>query len=101
MVTHDPAATERLRAISAPAVAVTVDGRVHSARLGETVLTVLRVDHGHARQSEFANEKRAGFCLMGACQDCWLWHEDGRRLRACTSPAEDGMRLTTVAPESL
>jgi len=39
---------------------------------------------------------RAGFCLMGACQDCWVALTDGRRLRACTTLAEDGMALEPI-----
>jgi NADH dehydrogenase/NADH:ubiquinone oxidoreductase subunit G len=43
----------------------------------------------------------AGFCLMGACQDCWIWDDDGRRLRACTTYAEQGMRIRTTWPDRL
>ncbi|WP_435167542.1 2Fe-2S iron-sulfur cluster-binding protein [Falsirhodobacter sp. 1013] len=48
------------------------------------------------RQAEFGAEGRAGFCLMGACQDCWIWQEDGPRLRACSTPLRDGMRLLSA-----
>jgi hypothetical protein len=34
---------------------------------------------------------------MGACQDCWVVLADGRRLRACTTLAEDGMALEAIA----
>ena len=30
---------------------------------------------GALRAAEFGPEARAGFCLMGACQDCWVWQE--------------------------
>ena len=41
---------------------------------------------------------RAGFCLMGACQDCWVWLADGPRVRACTTPVAEGMHVLTHAP---
>jgi predicted molibdopterin-dependent oxidoreductase YjgC len=83
------------------AISIFVDGLRVRARLGETVLTAMRSDPGHVRNFEFSSEVRAGFCLMGACQDCWLWREDGERLRACTSLADSGMRLLTRSPEAV
>jgi predicted molibdopterin-dependent oxidoreductase YjgC len=35
---------------------------------------------------------------MGACQECWLWLDDGRRVRACTTTVEAGMAVCTTAP---
>ena len=49
------------------------------------------------RDSEFGDGARAGFCLMGACQDCWVWMADGGRLRACTTPVVDGLSITATA----
>jgi hypothetical protein len=51
------------------------------------------------RRSEFSGEPRAGFCLMGACQDCWMTTESGERLRACGTFIEEGMRLVTGAQD--
>lgn len=82
------------------AISIFVDGLRVRARLGESVLTAMRSDPGHVRNFEFMGEVRAGFCLMGACQDCWLWREDGERLRACTSMVDAGMRLLTRSPEA-
>lgn len=77
-----------------------LDGQMRSALAGDTVLTAMLAS-GHAlRRSEFGAEPRAGFCLMGACQDCWIWQEEGPRLRACSTPVTEGMRLCTTAPES-
>eukprot|EP01132_Coremiostelium_polycephalum_P016650 gene16650-20003_t len=47
----------------------------------------------HLRGSDFSAERRAGFCLMGACQDCWVRLEDGRRVRACSTLLEDGQAI--------
>jgi predicted molibdopterin-dependent oxidoreductase YjgC len=47
------------------------------------------------RHSEFSGKPRAGFCLIGACQDCWVRGEDGKRMRACSTRVEAGMRVVT------
>lgn len=66
---------------------------------GDTLLTALLVAGRHVRRSEFGGEARAGFCLMGACQDCWVALGDGRRVRACTTLVEEGMAVAGEAPE--
>jgi predicted molibdopterin-dependent oxidoreductase YjgC len=38
---------------------------------------------------------RAGFCMMGACQDCWIATAEGERLRACSTFIAPGMALVT------
>ena len=76
-----------------------LDGEMRSALAGDTVLTAMLAS-GHAlRKSEFGAEPRAGFCLMGACQDCWVWQDEGPRLRACSTLLSEGMRLRTMPPE--
>jgi hypothetical protein len=80
-------------------VPFTVDGRRAVGLAGDTLLVALLNEVGHLRRSEFGDGNRAGFCLMGACQDCWLWTEDGERLRACTTTVAVGMRILTDLPE--
>lgn len=80
---------------------ITVDGISTSVLEGDTILVALMLSTGHVRQSEFGDGARAGFCMMGACQDCWVWAENGDRMRACGTAVADGMRLTTKEPESL
>jgi NADH dehydrogenase/NADH:ubiquinone oxidoreductase subunit G len=82
-----------------PRVAITIDGVAAEALEGDTVLTALLVHGRRLRDSDFGDGPRAGFCLMGACQDCWVWTADGERLRACTTPAESGMRILTNEPQ--
>lgn len=72
-----------------------LDGVERMALAGDTVLTAILTNAPALRQAEFGSEQRAGFCLMGACQDCWIWQEQGPRLRACSTPVADGMRLLT------
>ncbi|WP_203076964.1 (2Fe-2S)-binding protein [Falsiroseomonas ponticola] len=80
-----------------PPIRLSVDGREVTALAGDTLLTALLVAGARLRDSEFGDGPRAGFCLMGACQDCWVWTEAGARLRACSTPAEAGMRILTGA----
>ena len=77
-------------------IRLTLGDRVIEALEGDTLLTALLLARGHLRVSEFGDGPRAGFCLMGACQDCWVALADGRRLRACTTSAEDGMALEAI-----
>ena len=77
-------------------ISLTVGTRRIGALQGDTLLTALLLAGTHLRQSEFGDGPRAGFCLMGACQDCWVSLADGRRVRACSTIAEDGMALEAI-----
>ena len=52
------------------------------------------------RRNEFSHEPRAGFCLMGACQDCWVLTDSGERLRACSTFITPGVALRTEPVEA-
>jgi predicted molibdopterin-dependent oxidoreductase YjgC len=79
-------------------VALRIDGQPATALQGDTLLVAL-LQHGRrVRDSEFGDGPRAGFCLMGACQDCWVWTEAGERLRACSTPVQAGMAVRTSLP---
>lgn len=73
-----------------------LDGRPCQALAGDTVLTAVLSLQDRLRVEEFNGAPRAGFCLMGACQDCWMLAEDGTRLRACSTFVAPGMRLRSV-----
>lgn len=77
------------------AVAFTLDGRSCEGRTGDTVLTAILAQAEKLRFSEFSASPRAGFCQMGACQDCWVVLESGERLRACSTALSPGMRIVT------
>lgn len=84
----------RLRDASRPAIRLTLDGARIEAQQGDTLLTALLAGGaGHLRDSEFGDGLRAGFCLMGACQDCWVVVEGLGRVRACATLAQDGMEV--------
>ena len=71
----------------------TIDGAPAEACAGDLLLTAILLHRSSLRRFEFDDAYRAGFCLMAACQDCWVSLADGRRLRACTTPVEPGMAV--------
>jgi len=73
-----------------------VDGAPCTALEGDTLLVAILTEGARLRQSEFGDGARAGFCLMGACQDCWVWTEAGERLRACSTNVAEGLRIVTT-----
>ncbi|PRE81641.1 (2Fe-2S)-binding protein [Burkholderia gladioli] len=75
-----------------------LDGVAVEALAGDTLLTAILTQQRHLRVSEFGDGPRAGFCLIGACQDCWVSDEGGARLRACSTPVREGMRVVTGKP---
>lgn len=75
---------KRLTETQRPALAFTLDGQPATGLLGDTLLTAMLT----------CAERRAGFCLMGACQDCWVRLADGRRVRACSTLLEEGHAIS-------
>ena len=73
----------------------TIDGQPATALQGDTVLTAVLTQRAQLRRNEFSHEPRAGFCLMGACQDCWVLTDSGERLRACSTFITPGVALRT------
>lgn len=81
-------------------VVFVLDGVPRTALAGDTVLTAVLTHAAQLRCNEFSAEPRAGFCLMGACQDCWVQTSEGARLRACSTFVQPGMSLVTGGGES-
>ena len=88
----------RVRTPDAPVIHLTWNDRPITAYQGDTVLTALLVMTDHVRHTIGEEKPRAGFCLMGACQDCWVQTAQAQRLRACSTLVEDGMALVGVLP---
>jgi hypothetical protein len=78
-----------------------VDGLPITALQGDTLMVALLTQGAVLRQSEFDSGRRAGFCLMGACQDCWVWTRSGERLRACSNEVREGLDIVTTQPEAI
>lgn len=85
----------RLRGTARPAIAFTLDGAPATALQGDTLLTAILVNATHVRTDD-AGGPRAGFCWMGACQDCWVEIAGHGRRRACTTPLLPGMAVRRI-----
>jgi predicted molibdopterin-dependent oxidoreductase YjgC len=95
-----PAAAPLLHRVAEKArdpIPFTLDGVACTALAGDTVLTAVLTHAGQLRRNEFSGAPRAGFCMMGACQDCWVQTGEGARLRACSTFVQAGMSLVTEA----
>jgi D-hydroxyproline dehydrogenase subunit gamma len=90
----------RLGETGRPVVTILVDGTAVPAFAGDTLLVAVLTHFGKLRRSEFGGTARAGFCLMAACQDCWVWAETGERLRACDTPVKAGLSILTEQPDA-
>ena len=86
----------RLETGARAAVHISIDGRPHEALVGDTLLTALLTAGRRVRSSEFGDGPRAGFCVMGACQDCWVTLGGGQRVRACSTFVREGMAIHTT-----
>lgn len=72
-----------------------LNGEPATALVGDTVLTAILTHTAQLRRHEFGQDARAGFCLMGACQDCWVRGAGGTRLRACSTFITPGLTVYT------
>jgi predicted molibdopterin-dependent oxidoreductase YjgC len=84
---------QRLVERTSAIVPFTIDGEPVEAREGDLLITAILLHRPSLRRFEFGEGGRAGFCMMAACQDCWIELADGRRLRACSTPVEPGMAV--------
>jgi NADH dehydrogenase/NADH:ubiquinone oxidoreductase subunit G len=82
-----------------PVVRLSVDGEPVEVTEGDSLLAAMLAHGRLLRRLEFDGTPRAGFCLMGACQDCWVWLGEERRVRACTTLVADGMTVWTSLPD--
>ena len=90
---HSQAQFRRVVFRSGAGVTLSFDGAPLRATAGDSVLAALLENGALARRLEFGAEPRAGFCLMGACQDCWVVVEGMGRVRACATLAAQGMEV--------
>jgi predicted molibdopterin-dependent oxidoreductase YjgC len=84
---------QRLVARTGAPIPFTIDGEPAEAREGDLLLTAILLHRSSLRRFEFGDADRAGFCLMAACQDCWVSLAGGGRVRACTTRIEPGMAI--------
>jgi aerobic-type carbon monoxide dehydrogenase small subunit (CoxS/CutS family) len=72
----------------------TLDGAPATGHEGDTILTAVLTARPRLVEGGAVDGPRAGFCLMGACQECWV-AVDGVPVRACGTLLVAGMRVTT------
>lgn len=85
---------KRLVELDRPVLSFTLDGQPASGLQGDTLLTAVLTANEHLRGSDFSAQPRAGFCMMGACQECWVRLEDGQRVRACSTLLQAGQMIS-------
>ncbi len=83
-----------------PPISLTVDGKTVTAYAGETLAAVLLAEQTIVFNRTRSGEARAPFCNMGACFECQVevaapGAATFRWLRACVTPALDGMTVRT------
>jgi predicted molibdopterin-dependent oxidoreductase YjgC len=77
-----------------PSLSFSLDDAPATAQEGDTILTAVLASRPHLIARDAGNGPRAGFCLMGACQECWV-AVDGAPVRACSTLVVAGMRVNT------
>jgi D-hydroxyproline dehydrogenase subunit gamma len=86
---------KRLAEAGAP-VAITVDGKVISARTGDTVAAALLLAGiDHCRTTPVSGAPRAPYCLMGVCFDCLVTIDGVGSRQGCLVPVHEGMAVAT------
>ena len=91
----------RLGECSRRRVRLMLDGEEIEALEGDTVLTAVLLTRPYLRPSDAGEGHRAGFCLMGACQDCRIWCASGEGVQACRTLVQEGMVLLTEWPADI
>ena len=86
---------KRLSELDREVVSLHVDGTAVKALAGDTILTAILLGTGQTGTDAFNHTKQSGFCLMGACQSCWVWTAEGQRLRACDTQVQEGFQFFT------
>jgi predicted molibdopterin-dependent oxidoreductase YjgC len=77
-------------------VSVLVDGEPIQAYLGETIgSALLAAGRRRLRQTTLTDSPRGLFCGMGVCYECLVTVNGKTGVRACSTPVEDGMTIST------
>ena len=73
---------------------IVVDGAQMQAYEGESIAAALLASgRRFTRWTARTGEPRGYFCGMGVCQDCLVTVDGLPNVRACVTPARDGMRI--------
>jgi predicted molibdopterin-dependent oxidoreductase YjgC len=90
------AETRSAAAKPAARLSFTFDGRVLTAREGDTVAAALLVNGVQAcRQTPVSGVPRGPYCMMGVCFDCLVIINGVGNRQGCLVLLRDGMRIET------
>lgn len=77
-----------------PVVNFSFDGRMLTARAGDSVACALLAGGIHAcRTTPVSGAARGPFCLMGACFECLVSIDGKANRQACMTPVTEGMSV--------
>jgi sarcosine oxidase subunit alpha len=83
-------------------ISLQIDGRTVVAYQGETAAAVLLAEGMRAfRRTRQDGQPRGLFCGMGICYECLVTVDGVPNIRACLTPAAEGMRIETQAEVEL
>lgn len=88
----------RVQELDRSPIAFLFDGHEVTGFEGDSILVAILARFPFLRKNEFSHQPRSGFCLMGACQECWVWNKQGERIRSCSTPLQAGMELFSTSP---
>ncbi|MCE0495264.1 (2Fe-2S)-binding protein [Vibrio salinus] len=94
----DTAIIHRVQELNRLSISFTFDDHPATGFEGDSILVAILNQFPYLRKNEFSHQPHSGFCLMGACQDCWVWNENGERIRSCSTPLQSGMTLYSQSP---
>lgn len=73
------------------------NGRVIPAKIGTTIgAALLSAGIRELRSTRFNNQPRGLFCGIGSCFDCVVTVNGVANRRACITPVEEGMVVTSA-----
>ena len=77
-------------------VTVSIDGRPHEARAGDTVAAALLASgSASGRVSSVSGSPRGPYCMMGVCFECLVTIDGVGNRQGCLIEVRDGMRIET------
>ncbi len=81
---------------AAPEVAIVIDGRPCTARVGDSVAAaMLAAGRLGCRTMAMTGAPRGAYCMMGVCFDCLVVIDGRQNQQGCLVPVADGMEIET------
>jgi predicted molibdopterin-dependent oxidoreductase YjgC len=86
----------RLPEAAGDTIAFRLNGTPMTARAGDTVAAaLLAAGLAYCRTTPVSGAKRAPYCMMGVCFECFVTIDGVGNRQACLVPVRDGMRVET------